>query len=174
MKRRRDKLENLDYFIKRIRSYMKEYALCSCGGIKGNKSKVCIKCNAVRQSIEMTGKHQKCCQRGKLHPRWRGGRHKTQRGYIAIYAPNHPYKNKLNQVFEHRLVAEKRLGRYLYPWEIVHHKNGIKDDNRDENLIVVPSEGGHNIRIQQIYKENLGLRKAVFFLLNLISIREQK
>lgn len=153
---------------------MKEYALCSCGGIKGSKSKVCIKCSAVEKSIKQTFKHQGFCQGGDLSPCWKGGRRKTARGYIKIYMPNHLHADKNKAVFEHRLVMEKKLGRYLYPWEVVHHINGIKDDNRPENLLVVPGEGKHNIRIQQIYKENLGLRRTVFFLLNLISIRGRK
>ena len=42
---------------------------------------------------------------------WRGG-HRIVNGYVAVYAPDHPAAHN-GVVFEHRLVAEKELGRLL-------------------------------------------------------------
>jgi len=71
---------------------------------------------------------------GKDSIRWKGGKHKDGKGYVLIYKPKHPYATKKHYIMEHRLVMEKKLGRYLTKDEIVHHKNGIKDDNHIENL----------------------------------------
>jgi late competence protein required for DNA uptake (superfamily II DNA/RNA helicase) len=65
---------------------------------------------------------------------WKGGRYKKG-GYIVVRCEGHPRAEKRGHyVKEHILVMEKHLGRYLKENEIVHHKNGIKDDNRLENL----------------------------------------
>lgn len=54
-------------------------------------------------------------------------------GYVMIFQKGHPRASK-NYVLEHILVMENELGRFLYEDENIHHKNGIKDDNRIENL----------------------------------------
>lgn len=62
---------------------------------------------------------------------------KTRKGYILVFQPKHPFASKAGYVMEHRLVMERVLDRYLEPYEVVNHKNEIKDDNRFENLEVL-------------------------------------
>jgi transcriptional regulator with XRE-family HTH domain len=72
---------------------------------------------------------------GEAHPSWKGGRYiDGGSGYIKTKSPNHPKADGSSYVLEHRLVMEEHLGRYLLPNERVHHKNGIRKDNRIENL----------------------------------------
>ncbi len=72
---------------------------------------------------------------------WKGGI-RCSYGYKEIYQPQHPF-NSRGYVREHRLVMEKHLGRYLNPKEVAHHINGIKDDNRIENLKLLNSNSEH-------------------------------
>lgn len=73
---------------------------------------------------------------GENAANWKGGRH-VYNGYVVIYSPGHPRATNSNRVFEHIVVAEKKLGRFIGRDEIVHHINGDKQDNRPDNLEVM-------------------------------------
>ena len=87
--------------------------------------------------------------KGENGGHWKGGKIKNK-GYILIHSPEHPacQGNKRKYVAEHRLVMENHLGRYLQSSESVHHKNGVKDDNRLENLELWGKSHPHGIRIK--------------------------
>lgn len=55
-------------------------------------------------------------------------------GYVFIFEPTNPNAHKDGYVAEHTKVMAAKLGRPLERYEEVHHKNGIRSDNRPENL----------------------------------------
>ena len=117
----------------------------------------CVDCGKERL-VQMThGKplYKRCKKCGssfsskrtrELSPHWKGGRRILRNGYIDILvAPTDfffPMINKRGVVREHRLIMAKSLGRNLQRWELVHHKNGIRGDNRLENLALT-TNGSH-------------------------------
>jgi hypothetical protein len=73
------------------------------------------------------------------NPAWRGGKTVTPNGYVLVKQPTHPHADVRGYVYEHRLVAESKLGRYLLPTEQVHHIDGNKSNNDPRNLEVTSS-----------------------------------
>lgn len=108
----------------------------------GTKKIVAVK--ELRSTIKKGNRVQSMCRVCYLKPgphrklwdakHWKGGRRFSRNGYVILYRPEHPRCDKNRCIPEHRIVMERILGRYLESGETVHHKNGIRDDNRPENL----------------------------------------
>jgi len=80
---------------------------------------------------------------GKNHHNWSGGRFLDKSGYVLLRKTTYPNCNHRGYVIEHRWVMEKHIGRLLETREHVHHINGIKTDNRIENLMLFKNAKDH-------------------------------
>jgi hypothetical protein len=106
-------------------------------------------------SIKTQLKKGRKALKGEESPSWKGGKY-ISNGYIYIKNWKHPFTTKGHYIAEHRLVMEKYLGRYLERWELIHHKNGRRDDNRIENLeIVINTKHYGHIQCPFCHKEFL-------------------
>lgn len=72
------------------------------------------------------------------NPNWKGGRSIASNGYILLrVGVSHPLADVRGYAYEHRVVAEKKLGRRLEKGEEVHHRDGNKQNNDPENIDVL-------------------------------------
>lgn len=103
---------------------------------KARKQRVqnrCSRCDKLISLHTQLGLCKSCMKRGELHHSWKGGVTNSS-GYRLIRMQDHPNAQKSGYVMEHVVVMTEHLGRPLFPGENVHHRNGIRDDNRLENL----------------------------------------
>ena len=91
--------------------------------------------------VDMRGRHGNHAK-GEKSARWSGDSPRVlSHGYVAVRVPvDHPHAwgpkrlKNFKYAYEHIVVIMAHIGRALMPDEIVHHKNGIRTDNRIENL----------------------------------------
>ncbi len=140
---------------------------------------MCPDCKKERWVMIWKGKPKNyrcksCASIGKNNNCWRGGKRHI-RGYVQIWLNSKDPFHKMtggkgNYVYEHRLVMAKHLERCLKSWEIVHHKNNIKTDNRLDNLEIVKSGDHMNFhdqfrlfekKIKSLEEEIYGLKKEL-------------
>lgn len=102
------------------RGLLNNYNSCSCGNKKSKTANWCKKCGYLNKILKPNTYST----------------YISDKGYVYVYVRDHPKcKNRSSKyIAEHVLVMEEHLGRYLEKGETVHHKNGVRNDNRLENL----------------------------------------
>lgn len=136
------------------------------------RNHICHHCACIRG-----GKVPRLWMIGERNPQWKRGYYINSNGYavtrISQDDPLWPmtqkskYSKARGQITVHRLVMARHLGRCLHPWEVVHHKNGIKDDNCIENLELLPSAKEHLVDTEsksyiiKLESENKRLRELL-------------
>ena len=137
--------------------FLKECA-CGCGTIITERSEY------HRFRMYAWG-HNLLTKHGSEHPSWKGGRQFSSHGYAKVWSPNNLNADADGYVYEHVLQMQKFLCRSLTSIEVVHHKNGIKDDNRLNNLELMTSSThmSHHGKKQESQRRDLSKRHIEHF-----------
>ena len=106
-----------------------------CGKLVEKSSTRCWSCS--NRFTYQSGKRPRVRPRGAKSSCWKGGRHLVN-GYPVVHMPEHP-RALQGYVREHWLVWERAHNKSLPKGWIIHHLNGIRDDNRTVNLAAMPS-----------------------------------
>ena len=91
-------------------------------------------------------------QRGEGNPNWKGGRIRTDQGYIQLRNPIPGARPRY--IGEHVVVWEAAHGPVPNGWHI-HHLNGIRDDNRLENLQAMSKHLHQGLHVGTHFKEEI-------------------
>ncbi len=84
---------------------------------------------------------------------------KDQAGYILIYKPDHPRANKYGRVFEHIVVWEEYNKKPVPKGYVIHHLNGVKNDNKPENLVAM--KFGEHINQRKPYEKRIEILEEI-------------
>ncbi len=117
-----------------VASLLQFVAVCACGC--GQPTVLARRTNAACGDVRGVPRRfvHHHHMRGSNSFRWNGGRYQNAAGYVWVKRLDHPHADSRGYMQEHRLVVEARLGRYLTPEEIVHHRDGNPANNADGNL----------------------------------------
>lgn len=123
--------------------------LCECGC--GNPAPVAKQTRSILGHKKgkpirfISGHNGRLQPEGELSPRWNGGKTTDSNGYVQVRNRNHPKAHKNGYIWEHRLLAEKALGKQLPDFAPVHHFNGEKSLNENGNLVVCQDNTYHRL-----------------------------
>ena len=128
----------------RVYAQEHKYNACpQCGGRKFYKRHLCRSCENKRRANFQTGEG---------NPNWKGGKSRQSNGYVYVLGKREGRKHRYQ--LEHTFVWERANGRLPDGW-VIHHLNGIKSDNRLENLTAMPRKHHNPMLVAKPYQERI-------------------